>query len=331
MKNKNNLLIKILFIIVFIFSVFLIISGLTDGSSNSIIYEEGINLSSASIDLEVNESKVVSASVIPPNATYSNLTWTSINPSIATVSNGNITGISPGTCMIKVETEKMKIVRVITVNVHTKVIPVSNIIIDNPNIELYVGDTEKINYTVLPNDATNKNLSFRSDDPSIVAFNENNELVGVSEGNTIINVSSDNGITEKVNVTVKKKIIDVTKIELNKQGLILKVNESEKIDAKVSPSDATDKTITWSSSNTSVANVDNGTIKALGYGDSIITAKSNNGIEAKITIVVPREYNPENKAVSDYFADSSRNIRNHFNNNNCKSSNCDRPRGFTFF
>jgi len=329
---KNNLLIKISFIIIFLISVFLIISGLTENEDSiidSTIYEEGINLSSSSVDLEVNESIMINASVIPPNATYKNLTWTSINPSIATVSNGNITAISEGTCIIKVETEKKKITRVIAVNVHSKVIPVEKIIIENNNIELYVGDTSKINYSILPENATNKNLSFKSENPNVAAFDENNEIVGVEEGNTTIVVSSNNGIKESINVTVKKKTIDVTKVTFDKQGLVLKVNESDKVNVVVSPSNATDKTITWESSNTNVASVDNGVIKAINYGDSIITAKSNNGIEAKMTVVVPKEHNPQNLAVTEYLNDSSRNIKTHFKNFNCKRTNCDSPRLYT--
>jgi len=324
---KKDRIIKILFLFALIVSIYFIVSGLVGNSIlDSTIYEEGISLDTTTVDLTVNETKSINASVIPPNATYNNLTWTSISPSIATVNNGVITGVSPGTCMIKVETEKMKITKVITVNVKPISINVEQIVVDNNNIELYEGETASINYKVLPENATNKNLNFRSENPSIAAFNEQYEIVGVSEGETVIILSSNNGITEKVNVKVKKKIIDVSKIELNKKGLILKVGNSEMLSAKLTPTNATDKTLTWISSNTKVATVENGLVKAIGYGDTIITVKTNNGLEASCNVVVPKEHELMNKAVLSLLSDSSRNIKTHFNNNNCKKGqSCDRP------
>jgi uncharacterized protein YjdB/protein tyrosine/serine phosphatase len=324
---KKDGIVKILFVLALLISVYFIVSGLLGNSIvDSTIYEEGISIDTTTVDLTVNESKTINASVIPPNATYQSLTWTSINPTIATVNNGVVTGISPGTCMIKVETEKMKITKVITVNVKPIVINVEQIIVDNSNIEIYEGETAKVNYKVLPENATNKNLNFKSDNPSVAAFNDQYEIVGVSEGETVITLSSNNGITAKVTVKVKKKIIDVSKIELNKKGLILKVGNSETLTAKVTTSNATDKTITWKSSNTKVATVENGLVKAIGYGDTVITAKTNSGMEETCTIVVPKEHELMNKAVSSLLSDSSRNIKTIFKNNNCKKEqHCDRP------
>ena len=117
---KKDWLIKILFIIAFIGSVYLIISGLSDsnnpgsGTEEKIIYETGISLSEVSFDLNINESKKVEASVIPSNATYKTLTWTSLTPNIVTVDDGLITAISSGTGIVKVETEQKKIARTIT-------------------------------------------------------------------------------------------------------------------------------------------------------------------------------------------------------------------------
>lgn len=328
---KKDWLIKILFIIAFLGSVYLIVSGLSDNNSSNptedtIIYETGISLSDVSFDLNINESKQVEASVMPSNATYKNLTWTSLTPNIVTVDNGLITAKSSGTGIVKVETEQKKIARTITVNVKPVVINIEKIIVENPNIEIYIGETAKINYRIEPENATNKKISFKVNSTDIAGFNSNKEVIGVNEGTTTITISSDNGITETVTVKVNKKEIDVTKIELSKNSLVLKKGETKKITAKVVPSNATNKDITWSSSNKNVATVKDGEIKAIGYGDAIITAKGSNGVEAKCNVVIANEYDVENKAVREYLSDGNRSIKNHFNNNNCKrNAICDKP------
>ena len=333
---KKDWLIKILFIVAFIGSVYLIISGLSDsnnpgsGTEEKIIYETGISLSEVSFDLNINESKKVEASVIPSNATYKTLTWTSLTPNIVTVDDGLITAISSGTGIVKVETEQKKIARTITVNVKPVVINIEKIIVENPNIEIYIGETAKINYRIEPENATNKKISFKVNSTDIAGFNTNKEIIGINEGTTTITISSDNGITETVTVKVNKKDVDVAKIELSKNSLVLKKGETKKITAKVSPSNATNKTVTWSSSNKNVATVNDGEIKAVGYGDAIITAKGSNGVEATCNVVIANEYDVENKAVREYFSDANRNIKSHFNNNNCKQSGiCDKPNLYT--
>lgn len=84
--------------------------------------------------------------------------------------------------------------------------------------------------------------------------------------------------------------IDPTGISLNKTSLSFTgTGASQKLSATVSPSDATDKTVTWTSSNTAVATVSGGTVKAAGYGTATITAKTVNGKTAtcKVTVVQP--------------------------------------------
>ena len=81
-------------------------------------------------------------------------------------------------------------------------------------------------------------------------------------------------------------IIPKTSIKLNKANLSLTNGASETLTATINPSNATNKTISWTSSNTKVATVNNGVVKAISTGTAIITAKSNNGktTTCKITV-----------------------------------------------
>ena len=294
---KKDLIIKIIFIILLAISIFFIISGLLSNEKvDDIIYETGLNISPSSITIEVGESKEIKASVVPENATYKNILWESADPSIATINNGLITGVKVGNTSISVSTEKMKITRIIPVKVTEPYIKVERIDVKEPIINIYEGDRYKLEYTIVPDNATNKNISVRTSDKNIAALTENHEIYGNSVGNAIITLSSDN-IEATIDVTVQKKIIDVNKITLDKSKLTLEIGKSNTLKATISPSNATNKTITWTSSDNSVATVDNGKVTAIKAGTTTITATSNNGKVATCTVTVKEAY--EKSIVND--------------------------------
>ncbi len=90
-----------------------------------------------------------------------------------------------------------------------------------------------------------------------------------------------------ISFTVTVNPIEVTKVSLNKTKLLLKLKEKYQLSASVSPTNATNQSISWDSSNDNVATVDQrGYVKALKYGTTIITAKSSNGKKAQCTVIV---------------------------------------------
>lgn len=291
MKSKNtNWIIKIIFGLILVISLYLIISGITDNNesnnpSNEIV-ETGLLVNPSNIKLEIGEEQQITATITPPNATYQNLTWESGNSNIVTVDNGKVVGISPGSTIIKVTTEKANIVRIINVTVSNKIVEVTEIKPLESNIELFIGDTKKIEYTVLPEDATNKKLSFKTDNKNVVAFNSEGNLVAVGEGTATITLFSKNDITASIQVTVKPKEIEVSSIKLNKTSLSLDEEKETTLKATISPSNATNKSITWSSSDENIVTVDNGKIKAIKKGTATITAKTNNGKNATCKVTV---------------------------------------------
>ena len=290
-----NLIIKVLVVAIILTLIIIIFNFLFNNSNNKDNYnnnnneiiEQDIIVSTTNISINVGETFQVNAQVIPNNSTYKKLLWTSINPYVASVSdNGLITGLNPGKCMIQVATEKKGIFKVISVTVNSIIIDVNKIIINNPNIEIFIDDVVKINYEIEPSNATNKDIILKSDNPNIVSINDNNTIVGLMEGDTTITLTSNNGISEKVNIKVKKKTINVSKVILNKLYAILDIGNTDTLVATVEPSNASDTSITWKSSNTKVVNVINGKLYAISEGTAIITALSSNGIEASCPVMV---------------------------------------------
>ena len=289
-SNATNWIIKIVFGLILVISLYLIVSGITDNNdsnnpSNEII-ETGLMVNPTNIKLEIGEEQQISATITPPDATYKNLTWESGNSNIVTVDNGKVVGISPGNTIIKVTTEKANIVRIINVTVTNKVVEVSEIKPLESNIELFIGDTKKLEYTVLPEDATNKKLSFKTDNKNVVAFNSEGNLVGVGVGTATITLISNNNITASIQVTVKAKEIEVSSIKLNKTTISLDEGKEATLKATISPSNATNKNITWKSSDEKIVTVDNGKIKAIKKGTATITATANNGKIATCKVTV---------------------------------------------
>ncbi len=168
---------------------------------------------------------------------------------------------------------------------------VSQVIFNKASITLEVGDTDEINAFVLPQNATDEFLFWTTSNPNVVTVSEG-RITAVKAGTATITAYSSNGITATCTVTVKapaSEIIEVSRIVLNSSSLSLEAEESYTLSATAYPSNATDPSISWESSNEAVAIVTNGRVIALSEGTAIITASSSNGITATCTVTVEAE------------------------------------------
>jgi len=229
-----------------------------------------ITLSSNSLTIKVGASTTITATVKPDNATDKSVTWTSSDASIASVNNGTITGIKEGTATITANAGDKSATCKVTVEANT--IDVSSITLSATSITLTEGDSQTITATVKPDDATDKSVTWTSSNASIATVN-NGTIKGIKEGTATITAKA--GVKSATcTVTVNKKVVSVTSISLNKTSTSLYVGDTETLTATVSPSNATDKTVTWSTSDASIVTVNNGTITAIAEGTATITAKA---------------------------------------------------------
>ena len=243
----------------------------------------GITLNKTSVKLTVGGTETLTATISPSNATDKTVTWTSDKTSVATVSNGKITAKAVGTAKITAKTVNGKSA-VCTVTVDP-VLP-TGITLNKTSTTLSIGGTETLTASVSPTNATDKTVTWTSDDESIAIVSSNGKIVGVAEGSATITAKTSNGKTATCTVTVDAAVVAPTGITLNKTATTLTVGGTETLTATVSPSDATDKTVTWTSDNTSVATVSDGLITAKAVGTAKITAKTSNGKPAICTVTV---------------------------------------------
>ena len=154
-------------------------------------------------------------------------------------------------------------------------VEVESITFDKATYELEEGDTMKLAVTVSPEGATDKTISWKSSNETIATVNDG-VVTAIKPGNATITATSlcTPAVTATCKIVVTKKNVSVTGIALDKTKAEMAEGETLKLTATISPDDATDKTITWTSSNESVATVKNGTVTAVKEGNAIITAKA---------------------------------------------------------
>ena len=229
---------------------------------------ESLSLDQTSVTLAENESITLTATVGPADATDKTVTWSSSNPAIATVEDGKVTAIKEGSATITAKAGEKSATCQVTVK--KSAIPVESISLDQTSLSLISGESERLTATVKPDNATDKTVTWSSSNTSVVDVDQRGEVRAYESGTAVITAKAgDKSATCTVTVTVP-----VDRITLDRAAVSLKVGESVKLTATIKPADATDKTITWSSSNPAVAKVENGTVTAISEGSAVITAKA---------------------------------------------------------
>lgn len=163
---------------------------------------------------------------------------------------------------------------------------VESVTLSQSSAEIEIGQTLQLNATVSPSTATRKDITWSSSKSSVASVSSSGLVTAVSEGTTTITATAD-GKKGECTVSVVKKAIAVSEVKLDKTELTLYVGDEETLTASVLPEDATGKTITWTSSDKSIASVESGKVKAVGKGTAKITASAG-GKSASCNIEVLR-------------------------------------------
>ncbi len=249
------------------------------------VLEINISLNPLSMWLGIGEIQHIEATVTPESAKDKPLTWTSDNTDVATVdSEGNVTAISIGDAAIIAscgETQAMCYVSVASINPN-------GITIDRKELSLGIGETGTLIATVTPENASDKTVVWTSSDPSVAQVSSDGVVTAIAEGTVTITASTVNGLTDTCTVTIHSEIIDAVSISLSQSELLMREGYTAELIAIITPVETTDKTVTWSSSDPTVATVDNnGIVTAIKQGVAIITASTANDKEAycKVTVV----------------------------------------------
>lgn len=158
---------------------------------------------------------------------------------------------------------------------------------DYQHMGLFVGGSGKIRYSVLPGNATNTNVTFKSLNEKVATVDANGVVTGVSEGNADIVITTEEGGFE-AKCTVRVDGIDARGIErVGDKTVTMGLNQTRQLQVKITPSDTTNKNVQWTRSNNSVTTVDsNGVVTSKNSGSTIITATTHNGLKTEFFIEV---------------------------------------------
>ena len=227
---------------------------------------EEVTLDAESLSLKAGERVTLSATVKPDDATDKTVTWTTSDASVATVSNGVVTAKKVGSATITAKAGD----KAATCTVTVVATPVTSVTLDRTSASLKAGETVTLTATVKPDDATDKTVIWTTSDASIATVSDGVVIAKKVGSATITAKAGDKTATCTVTVVATP----VTSVTLNKTTASLKAGETVTLTATVKPDDATDRTVTWSTSDASVATVSDGVVTAKKVGSATITAKA---------------------------------------------------------
>ena len=235
---------------------------------------EKVTLDATSVSLQAGKSKTLTAKITPSTATYTTVKWSSSNTKVATVdSKGVVKAVAGGSAVITAKSADGNAQATCKVNVTQ---PPTGVKVTSPSSFVRIGKIVALKATVTPSTATNQKVTWSSDNTKRATVTEDGVVKGISQGYVNITAKTvSGGYTASYKILVVKS---VTGIKLDKTSITINVGKATTITPTISPSDATVKTVKWSSDNNDVATVDStGKVTAKAQGHATITAKTSDG------------------------------------------------------
>jgi len=168
------------------------------------------------------------------------------------------------------------------------VVAATGVTVDPTSSAMYVGDTLKLTATVAPTNASNKRISWSSDKIGVATVDTNGKVTAKGNGTAVITATTlDGNMTATCTITVTTLVvIPVTSVAVTPSNLSLGIGSTSTLTATVLPVNATNKKVTWTSSNSNIASVDaNGVVTAKAKGIIIITATTVDGKKKSTSVV----------------------------------------------
>lgn len=253
-----------------------------------VVATTGVTLNATKGSVYAGYSGTLKAKVYPSDATDQRVTWSSSNKAVATVDkNGKVTGVKPGTAVITCKTVNGAKTASCTVTVKS-VVKTTAVKLNRNTGSMYAGTYGQLKATVYPENASIKNVTWSSSDTSVIKVSSSGKVLAVKPGTAVVTCKTVNG-GKTATCTIKVYPIKPDKVVLNTAGGSMDYGKTYQLKATVYPENATDKRVTWTSSNPKVVSVSStGLIKALTPNASaVITCKTvSGGVVATCTVKV---------------------------------------------
>ena len=244
----------------------------------------GVTLSSDALSLNIGESRTLPATVDPSDAENRNLRWSSSNEAVAAVdAAGRVIARSAGTATVTATTEDQN--KTADCAVTVSAVPVESVSLSAAALTLRSGETRALLSAVSPAGATNGAVTWSRSDPGVVSVSAGGMLTANSSGSATITAEA-GGKSAECAVTVYDAPTGVTLTGAD-APLSLEVGATAALGATVLPNPGAEQSVSWESSNSTVASVANGTVTAVANGTAVITAAAGQH-RASVTVTVVR-------------------------------------------
>lgn len=280
----------------------------------------GVVISSKTLTLKKNATANLSAVVYPLNAADISVSWKSSNSNIVSVDqNGKVTAKNvAGTATITVTTNSGNKQDSCTVTVEddqaSSTVAVTGVTVSPTSLSLKTGGSGSLTATVAPEDATNTKVNWSSSNSSVASVDQNGLVTaGSVTGTAKITATTEDGNFKAVcNVTVSSSdstTVKVTSITINPSSCSIQVGDERTLATQIAPSGATNKSVEWSSANSSIATVDQtGKVHGVKKGTVNITAtaKDGSGTKGVCAVTVTEAVQPVTKYTVNFYSDGNK-------------------------
>ncbi len=265
------------------------------GAKATLTIEVGIPVESISVPKSItlyeDESKELEVTINPSNATETGVSISSSDYDVATGYSYNgkteIHGYKEGQATLTLYSQyDYTTSTTMTVNV-IKRPAATEVTLNKTSLTLLTGGEEKLVATASPKEA-DQHFVWISSDPTVATVNRVGKVTGIKAGTATITAQTENGKKATCKVTVSRNSLEVTSINFNKSNMELEIGAKEQLTVTYTPSNALNQSVTWKSSDKTIATVDsNGNVKGIKEGEATITATTSNGVETtcKVTVV----------------------------------------------
>lgn len=252
--------------------------------SKNVISVQSVEITNKDQDMFVGDELQLYAEINPKNATNKNIKWETSDPEVATIDEtGYVRAIKAGKVVITATTTNGKVGKS---TFEVKNVMAESVTLNKHDETLYVGDTLKLKHEVLPKNTTDKTVEYTSSNPEVASVDKNGKVTALKAGKATITVTTINGKLDECKIKVKN--IEAESISYTSNTVItLTLGGSRRLGYSISPTNTTDKRVTWTSSNPSVVSVTtNGVIIGHKIGVSNITVTTVNGKKATAVVTV---------------------------------------------
>ncbi len=219
---------------------------------------------------------------ISPSVYDDTITFTSSNPDVLSIDNNGVcTPLRAGTSTVTVRTgaNGRTDTETITVRAALK--------LSADRLFITIDGTAQLTAAIFPEGST-ETITYSSSNGEVVSVDADTGLLtGHKLGSATITARSASGLTDSCVVTVESEIVPVTSVTLNPESMILNLTENKTISATILPTTATNKILSWNSSDENVATVDEvGRVTAVGEGVATVTATATSGVYDEVVVSV---------------------------------------------